>query len=182
MLIKLLCILTMLILKPERYEEEYIIQLEQPLLNIYWISENNILLSYINSSEILNLENRSRYKLGNCTNCVYGYDREIVRCEYSHREIHSMNEYSTTVSIFDESNNLLYTKDIFETVTPVICMKEYILLINAYSFLEEKNYLLNTETGNINILNRIQEKDVFKNGNRKIYLKDSLIKIYEVTN
>lgn len=173
-------ILLSLLFPEEVYTNEYIIKLDQTPLNIYWISEDNILLSYLNYSEIFNIESRSRNKLEDCTNCIYGYDREILRCEYEHREIHRIDEYSTTVYIFNSSNKLLYTKDIFETVAPVVCMKEYLLLRNAYSFLEETEYLLNTKTGNVTKLDMILERNIFRNNKKKIFLTKKLLNILSI--
>lgn len=127
------------------YTKEYLLNTESIPLNIYWISDDNILISYSNGAEIFNLENRARNSLDDCSNCIYGYDREILRCEYIHREIKSMYEFSTTVSIYDSKENLVLRKDLFPTVIPVICKKEYVVLKNAYSFLEKKTYYLDIQ-------------------------------------
>jgi len=140
------------------YTKEYILPTEQIPLNIYWISQDNILLSYLNTAEIFNLEGRVRNKLDVCSNCIYGYDREFLRCEYIHREISSMEEFSTTVSMYNSRNELLFTKDIFPTVIPHICKREYILLKSAYSFLEQKTYLIDTRTEEFSIHERKKQR------------------------
>jgi len=153
-MLKTLIIFFLSLLSPDEnitYSKEYILKTEQIPLNIYWISENNILLSYLNTAEIFNLESRERNVLQDCKNCIYGYDREFLRCEYVHREIYSMDEFSTTISMYNSKNELLFTKDIFPTVIPVICKREYILLKSAYSFLEQKTYLIDTNTGESSI-------------------------------
>lgn len=163
MLKNILFILLSLFLTEKNLEFEYMIQTESIPLNIYWISQENILLSYLNEAEIFNLENRVRNKLNDCESCIYGYDKEILRCEYIHREIKSMQEFSTTVSMFDSKENLIFKKDIFPTVIPVICTKRYIVLKNAYSFLEQKTYLLNTS--NALLEEYIYKEKKFKNSN-----------------
>ena len=130
-------------------EYDFVIYSDTIPLNIYWISEDNILLSYINRAEIFNLENRDRNSLNNCTNCIYGYEGEILRCEYIHREIQSSKEFSTTISVYDSKDKLIFQKDLFPTLIPTICKKEYIILKNAYPFLEEKTYILDTKTQNL---------------------------------
>lgn len=149
MLKNILLILLSLLLTEKNLKFEYVIQTESIPLNIYWISHDNILLSYLNEAEIFNLENRVRNKLNDCESCIYGYDKEILRCEYIHREIKSMQEFSTTVSMFDSKENLIFKKDIFPTVIPVICTKRYIILKNAYSFLEQKTYYLDIQSNEL---------------------------------
>ena len=128
---------------------EYVLHTEDIPLNIYWISDENVLLSYLNGAEIFNLENRSRNRLEHCENCIYGYDMEILRCEYEHRSINSLEEFSTTIYLYDSRDTLLFKKDLFPTVIPIVCKKGYIILQNAYSFLERKTYKLNIENGEI---------------------------------
>ncbi|MFA5622814.1 MAG: hypothetical protein WC981_01110 [Candidatus Dojkabacteria bacterium] len=159
MLKNILFLLLSLLLTKENLEFEYVIQTESTPLNIYWISQDNILLSYLNEAEIFNLENRVRNKLDDCESCIYGYDKEILRCEYTHREIKSMQEFSTTVSIFDSKENLIFKKDIFPTVIPITCTKDYILLKNAYSFLEQKTYYLDIQKSELKEFER-ERKDL----------------------
>lgn len=60
----LLLILLSLFLKDQpTFTKEYVIPTEQIPLNIYWISRDNILLSYINGAEIFNLESRRQNTL-----------------------------------------------------------------------------------------------------------------------
>lgn len=146
----LLSLLTILL--PQQaitYTKEYLLNTESIPLNIYWISEDNILLSYLNGAEIFNLENRTRNRIEGCSNCIYGYDRELLRCEYVHREIQSIEEFSTTVYLYDFKENLIFQKDIFPTVIPAICKRDYILLKNAYPFLEKKSYVLDVNSEEI---------------------------------
>lgn len=161
---------------------EYVLPVESSPLNIYWISENNILISYRNKAEIVNLENRARNTLEECTNCIYGYDGEIVRCEYVHREIESSEEFSTTIYVYNSKEEIVFQKDLFPTVLPTLCKKDFLLLKSAYSFLEQKSYYLDTTDGLLSEYN-IQEKNrsvgeryliLIGEGNfLKIYLKQS---------
>ena len=128
---------------------EYILPTSEVPLNIYWISHDNVLLSYTTHSEIYNLENRTKNILEVCYNCIYGYERELLRCEYEHRSIKSMDEFSTSISLYDSKENLLFKKDIFPTVIPIVCKKNFIILQNAYSFLEGRTYKLNIENGEL---------------------------------
>ncbi len=157
MLQKLLILLLTLFPKEEStFTKEYIIPTEQIPLNIYWISQNNILLSYLNKGEIFNLENRERNILEECKNCIYGYYKELLKCEYEHRDIQSMDEFSTTISLYDSTNTLIFKKDIFPTVIPTVCKKEYIVLKNAYSFLEKKTYYLDIKKDNLGEVNNLK--------------------------
>jgi hypothetical protein len=159
MLQKLLILLLTLFPKEEStFTKEYIIPTEQIPLNIYWISEDNILLSYLNKGEIFNLENRKRNILEECKNCIYGYGRELLKCEYEHRDIQSMDEFSTTISLYDSTNTLIFKKDIFPTVIPTVCKKEYIVLKNAYSFLEKKTYYLDIKKDNLEEVNNLKRE------------------------
>lgn len=178
MLEKLILLLTILLPRNEpTYTQEYFTQLQQTPLNIYWISDDNILLSYINSAEIFNLENRQRNVLEECTNCVYGYDKEIIRCEYIHRDIQSTDEYSTTINIYDSRTNQIYTKDIFPTVIPTICTRNYLILKNAYSFLEDKTYLLNLHTDELKEIEKEQRITVWRE--RMIKLEERYLSVYK---
>lgn len=128
---------------------EYILPTSKIPLNIYWISHDNVLLSYTSHSEIYNLENRTKNMIEDCKNCIYGYEGELLRCEYVHRGIKSMDELSTTISLYDSKDTLLFKRDLFPTVIPIVCKKKYIVLQNAYSFLERKTYQLNIENGEL---------------------------------
>lgn len=159
MIQKLLLILLSLFAKDQpTFTQEYVIPTEQIPLNIYWISQDNILLSYINGSEIFNLENRERNILEECKNCIYGYDKELLRCEYEHREIQSMDEFSTTISLYDSKDTLIFKKDLFPTLIPTVCKRESIILKNAYSFLEKKTYYLDISTNEFKELEKQKVK------------------------
>lgn len=137
----------------------YVLPIESNPINIYWISQNNILISYPNKGDIFNLESRQRNKLDDCTNCIYGYDKEILKCEYVHRDISSPEEFSTSIYVYDSKNELIFQKDIFPTVIPISCKKDSIILKSAYSFLEQKKYSLNTETGELKEYKK--EKEIY---------------------
>lgn len=144
-----LFILTLFFRDEESFD--YSKYLDEKPLHTYRISDKNILLSYSDGADIYNIETRQRNTLEKCTNCVYGYDGEIVRCEYEHRQIESIEEYSTSISVYDSSNDLLSTYDIFPTVTPFVCTKRYVLLKSAYPFLEQNTYILYLDTGELKL-------------------------------
>lgn len=187
----LLLILLSLFLKDQpTFTKEYVIPTEQIPLNIYWISRDNILLSYINGAEIFNLESRRQNTLEECKNCIYGYDKELLRCEYEHREIQSMNEFSTTVYVYDSKNTLIFQKDLFPTVIPIICKKEYIIFKNAYSFLEKKTYYLDIQKNTFEEVSHLKkEKNIpnlpnYRNisiGEERVILltEDNLLTVYK---
>lgn len=190
MIHRLLLILLALFPKDQpTFTQEYVIPTEQIPLNIYWISQDNILLSYINGAEIFNLENRKRNILEECKECIYGYDKELLRCEYEHRDIQSMDEFSTTISLYDSMNTLIFKKDIFPTVIPTVCKREYILLKNAYSFLEKKIYYLDIQKDTFEELSNLRKKKNIHNlpnyknisvGKERVILltEDNLLTVY----
>jgi hypothetical protein len=100
-----------------------------------------------------------------------------------------MQEFSTTISIFDSKENLIFKKDIFPTVIPVTCTKKYIVLKNAYSFLEEKTYFLDIQKSELKDFKKenkdlpIKDPPPYKNisvGKEKIILltKDNFLTVY----
>lgn len=152
MILRILTILfTILFTQEENTLYDYTEYLDSQPLHTYEISDNNVLLSYDGSAWIYNTDTRVRNILEECGNCVYGYDKEIVRCEYEHRQIESIEEYSTSISVYDSSSNLLSTYDIFPTVTPFVCTKSYVLLKSAYPFLEQNIYILYLDTGKLKL-------------------------------
>lgn len=108
---------------------------------IYWIDGDNVLFSSYGYTTIYNTESRKSNIIPTCNSCIYGYKKGYVMCKYEHRQIHSMEEFSTTVYVYDANEILLYSKDIFPTVTPIYCSKDYVLTKSAYSFLEQKTYI-----------------------------------------
>lgn len=128
---------------PNRYTyvKEYMLQTEYIPQYIYWIDGENILLSSYGYTEIYNIQSRKKNTIPTCDTCIYGYDRGFVKCEYMHRSIESMEEYSTTISIYDSQDTLIGSEDIFPTVVPIYCTKDIVLLKSAYSFLEQKTYI-----------------------------------------
>ncbi len=165
----------------------YVLPIESNPVNIYWISQNNILISYPNQGEIFNLESRQRNKLEDCTNCIYGYDKEILRCEYVHREISSPEEFSTSISVYNSKNELIFQQDLFPTVIPISCKKDSLILKSAYSFLEQKIYILDTKDGEFKEYEKKEKiypqisnyKNISVGGKYIVSLEDErLLKIY----
>ena len=58
------------------------------------------------------------------------------------------------------SGELLYSKDLFPTVIPIICLKDYVILESAYSFLEQKRYILKNDV--LKEIPYIQKRDSLK--------------------
>jgi hypothetical protein len=149
--------------REDSYLKDHIINIENPPIYIYWISEDVVLLSYVNYAEIYNLRYRNRNKLEECSNCIYGYDKEIVKCFYEHRMIKSIDEFSTSITLLDSNENTLFKENLFPTVIPYICMKEYIYLRSAYTFLENKSYILNTQNRILSDYTEVPDEIIAKN-------------------
>ena len=137
----LIYLLLLLFPKEEVYTKEYPIYIPQIPHHIYWIDDINILLSSYGYTEIYNIYTRKSNTIDTCDTCIYGYDKGFVYCKYEHRGIQSMKEFSTTLYIYSMRGELLYSKDLFPTVIPIICLKDYVILESAYSFLEQKRYI-----------------------------------------
>jgi len=170
-------------------EFEYVLPTNDIPLNIYWISQDNVLLSYFTHSEIYSLENRERNILEECKNCIYGYDREILKCKYEHSTIQSTKEFSTSIYLYNSKNELVFSKDLFPTVIPIVCKKKYIILKNAYPFLEKKTFVLDIEGGKEREISKgkdfyIRGLPEFQNisiGEERIILltRENLLKVYK---
>ena len=153
-------ILLLLFPKEEVYTKEFEIYTSQIPQHIYWIDDINILLSSYGYTEIYNIYTRKSNTIDTCDTCIYGYDRGFIYCKYEHREIQSMEEFSTTVYIYNIDGELLYSKDLFPTVIPIVCLKDYVVLESAYSFLEQKRYLLKNDV--LKEVSYIKKKEIFK--------------------
>lgn len=122
---------------------------------IYWIDESNVLLSYLGGGVIYNIESRKRNTLQECNDCTYGFDYEFTTCKFVHREINSVNEFSTTVYLNEKS------MDVFPTVVPTVCKSDFVILKSAYSFLEQKTYIADFKEGSFKEFIREKSKDSF---------------------
>ena len=71
-----------------------------------------------------------------------------------------MEEFSTTVYIYNIDGELLYSKDLFPTVIPIVCLKDSVVLESAYSFLEQKRYILKNDV--LEEVPYIKKKEIFK--------------------
>ena len=111
-------------------------------VEVFWIDNTNVLLSSYGYSQLFNTENRDSSVINTCENCIYGYDKNFVYCKYINRDIKSKDQFSTTIEIFDINNQLLYSKDIFQTVAPVKCGSSSILLHTNDPNLEQHSYIL----------------------------------------
>ena len=138
----LLYILLLIFPKEEIYTKQYVINTSHIPKYIYWVDDINVLLSSYGYTQIYNTLTRGMSDIDTCSECIYGYDLGFVYCKYEHRNIQSMKEFSSSVYLYDIKGNLLFSKDVFPTVVPLVCTRDYILLNTAYSFLEQKRYLI----------------------------------------
>ncbi len=144
-------ILSLIFSKQEdTFIKEYMIDSKYVPQYIYWIDDINVLLSSYGDTEIFNTYSRKRNTIDTCENCIYGYDMGFVYCTYEHRDINSMNEFSTTIYQYGIDNNLILTKDFFPTVIPIVCKRDYIVLKTGDPVLEQNMYIYDVK------------KDVFK--------------------
>ncbi len=111
-------------------------------VEVFWIDNTNVLLSSYGYTQLFNTENRDSSIIDTCENCIYGYDKNFVYCKYINRDIKNKNEFSTTIETFDIDNNLLYSKDIFQTVAPIKCTRDSVLLHTNDPDLEQHSYIL----------------------------------------
>ncbi|HOK59520.1 MAG TPA: hypothetical protein PK432_00905 [Candidatus Dojkabacteria bacterium] len=126
----------------EQYTREYMINTKYLPVEVFWIDNTNVLLSSYGYTQLFNTENRDSSVIDTCEDCIYGYDKNFVYCKYINRDIKSKNEFSTTIEIFDINNQLLYSKDIFQTVAPVKCTRDSVLLHTNDPALEQHSYIL----------------------------------------
>jgi hypothetical protein len=139
-------ILSLLFFKKEfDYVPWYIINTPYIPQQIDWIDESNILLSSYGYTAIFNTDNRNSSTFDTCNECIYGYDKGFIYCKYEHRDIQAINEFSSTVSLYNINNSLIYSIDIFETVIPITCKKTFIELKVAHPYLQQKRFLLFTK-------------------------------------
>jgi hypothetical protein len=126
----------------EQYTKEYMINTKYLPVEVFWIDNTNVLLSSYGYTQLFNTENRDSSIIDTCENCIYGYDKNFVYCKYINRDIKNKNEFSTTIETFDIDNNLLYSKDIFQTVAPIKCTRDSVLLHTNDPDLEQHSYIL----------------------------------------
>ena len=139
-------------------------------VQIIWVDDINVLLSSYGYTEIFNTYNRKSNTINTCANCIYGYDFGFIYCKYVNRNISSMDEFSTTLDVYDIKDSLLFTKDIFPTVLPILCKKDYIVLGTNDPNLEQNTYILDTKS------NTFEEKDT-QEEIKELYSKDMNRKI-----
>ena len=147
------------------YVKEYMIDTKYVPQQIVWIDDINVLLSSYGYTEIFNTYNRGSNIIDTCNNCIYGYDFGFIYCKYINRNISSINEFSTTLEVYDIKDSLLFRKDLFPTVAPILCKRSYIILETNDPNLEQNRYILDIES---NIL----EKENTKEEIREWYSKD----------
>ncbi len=131
--------------KADVYYKDHMILTNNIPSYIYWIDDSNVLLSSYGYTQIYNTENRKSNVIDTCKECIYGYDYGLFYCKYVHRDIDSMDEFSSTIYQYNSKGVLIFKKDIFQTVVPLVCKKDYILLETGDPVLEQNTYLLNTK-------------------------------------
>lgn len=146
----ILNILLLLFTKDEsEYKREYLINTKYVPQYVYWIDESNVLLSSYGYSEVFNIKTRRNNIYEVCDTCISGYDFGFIYCKYEHREIQSKNEFSTTLYMYDYKDILIYSMDIFTTVIPTMCTRDFVVLITGDPELEQKKSILNTKSDEI---------------------------------
>jgi len=156
------------------YIKEYMLDTKYIPQEIVWIDDINVLLSSYGYTEIFNTYNRKRNTIDTCSNCIYGYDFGFIYCKYINRDISSMDEFSTTLEIYDIKNVLLFSKDIFPTVAPTVCKREYVILKTNDPNLEEKTYIFDIKSNTLREeSNKREQKEWYsKDMSKKIVLED----------
>ncbi len=145
MLKNILLLILSLIFPPREnlyYKDHMILSSHTPSY-IYWIDDSNVLLSSYGYTQIYNTDNRKSNAIDTCERCIYGFDYGLFYCSYEHRDINSRDEFSSTIYQYNSKGELIFSKDIFETVTPLICKKDYIILKTGDPVLAQNTYLLN---------------------------------------
>ena len=127
------------------YVKDYMILTNHTPSYIYWIDDSNVLLSSYGNTVIYHTNNRKSNVIDTCKDCIYGYDFGLFYCSFKHRDIDSMDEFSSTIYQYNSKGELIFKKDIFQTVVPLVCKKDYIVLETGDPVLEQNTYLLNTK-------------------------------------
>ena len=127
------------------YVKDHMILTNHTPSYIYWIDDSNVLLSSYGYTLIYNTNNRKSNVIDTCKDCIYGYDFGLFYCSFKHRDIDSMDEFSSTIYQYNSKGELIFKKDIFQTVVPLVCKKDYIVLETGDPVLEQNTYLLNTK-------------------------------------
>lgn len=138
------------------YVKDHMILTNHTPSYIYWIDDSNVLLSSYGYTQIYNTDNRKSNVIDTCKECIYGYDYGLFYCKYVHRDIDSMDEFSSTIYQYNSKGVLIFKKDIFQTVVPLVCKKDYILLETGDPVLEQNTYLLNIKE---NIYEKVEKEE-----------------------
>ncbi len=161
------------------YIKEYMIDTKYVPQYIYWIDDINVLLSSYGYTEIFNTYNRKSNAIDTCKNCIYGYDKGFVYCKYENRDISSMKEFSTTIEVYDIKNNLIFSKDIFPTVAPIVCKRDYIVLKTNDPNLEENTYVFDIKKDIFEIYEeRIENKEWYSKDMRRRVVIDEYYRLW----
>ena len=147
MLKNILLLFLSLIFPPKEsvYVKDHMILTNLSPSYIYWIDDSNILLSSYGYTQIYNTNNRKSNVIETCNTCIYGFDFGLFYCSYEHRDINSRDEFSSTIYQYNSKGELIFSKDIFQTVIPLVCKRDYIVLKTRDPVLEQNTYILNIQ-------------------------------------
>lgn len=107
---------------------------------ILWIDDNNIIVNSTRKSYLYNIIEREEVeKYERKENQVFGYDEEVVYCEWRNREINSIDEYSTHLVKKNITGDVLLDIEFKPTVYVLECGKKIIL--KTVPPIEERYYL-----------------------------------------
>ncbi len=176
--------------KESMYIKEHMINTKYVPLYVYWIDESNILLSSYGYTEIYNTNTRKNSTIDTCEKCIYGYSSGIFRCEFENRDIDSRDEFSSTIYQYNTEGDLILKRDIFESVIPIVCKEDYIILSTSNPMLEQKLYVLDIKNDKFMEYLKPEKEDPFKGveagyitvsksfGNEKLVILDNYYRLW----
>lgn len=130
------------------YEERFVIDTDITPAYVYWIDNSKILVSDYDRSYSYDLESREKEII---SDSLVGYGKSgFVFCEYENKDINSMEESSTFITLRDSEGEVFFQTDMFPTVRPVMCSFKRLLVKNSYSFLENLFLEIDIENGDYN--------------------------------
>ena len=128
----------------------------EPIYNIYsaqkiiWLTEQDVIIvdkydiykyNIYTEEKIFLAKNDNDYFVGITST------EQLEYCSYTNRRISSLEEYSTTIDIYDDTNTLLHSYDYFETILPIYFRDNIIIAKTSVDFLEQHYYKIDIDTG-----------------------------------
>jgi hypothetical protein len=123
------------ILVVERYKIEDI----KPVVPIYWISRDSILVNEINRALIYNTKKREVVEIWDKeSNQIYGQskDKDIIVCQWKNRTRNSIEEYSTHLQKVSLTKDEILNIELKPTVEVLVCQER--ILLKTIPPIEEK--------------------------------------------